>query len=306
MDLTSPNLQALFTGFHVIFDQGYAQPEPWWSKLAELVPSQSELELYGWMASDDRLKEWIGPRTIRNVMTRDRTIRNRLFELTKRIPSDKIRDDSYGVYAGVPRTMGYAAAKWPDDLALAALQGNATGFDAVAFFSGAHPVSIDNAGYGTQSNDFALALTHANYGTVRSNMQQTKADNNRVLGVMPDTLIVPPQLEDVGRSILESEMIAGSTFAGATNVGAVTNIYRGSAKLVVIPELANQATTWYLACTQRPIKPMIFQQRQAPQFVYKNQPTDDNEFWNREFIYGVDARGEVALTLWFLMARSVG
>jgi phage major head subunit gpT-like protein len=241
MDLTSPNLQALFTGFHVIFDQGYAQPEPWWSKLAELVPSQSELELYGWMASDDRLKEWIGPRTIRNVMTRDRTIRNRLFELTKRIPSDKIRDDSYGVYAGV-----------------------------------------------------------------RSNMQQTKADNNRVLGVMPDTLIVPPQLEDVGRSILESEMIAGSTFAGATNVGAVTNIYRGSAKLVVIPELANQATTWYLACTQRPIKPMIFQQRQAPQFVYKNQPTDDNEFWNREFIYGVDARGEVALTLWFLMARSVG
>ena len=55
---------------------------------------------------------------------------------------------------------------------------------------------------------------------------------------------------------------------------------------------------WYLLSTNRPIKPIIFQQRKKPQFVALDNPEDDRVFHNKEFVYGVDSRGNVGFGLW--------
>lgn len=55
---------------------------------------------------------------------------------------------------------------------------------------------------------------------------------------------------------------------------------------------------WFLLCTKRAIKPVIFQDRQAPQFVAMDDPTDHNVFRNKEFLYGVDARRNVGFGFW--------
>ncbi|MBI1246156.1 MAG: hypothetical protein GC202_14235 [Alphaproteobacteria bacterium] len=57
-------------------------------------------------------------------------------------------------------------------------------------------------------------------------------------------------------------------------------------------------TPWFLLCTNRALKPIIFQERKAPEFVAKDRVTDDNVFENKEFRYGVDARRNVGFGFW--------
>lgn len=56
-------------------------------------------------------------------------------------------------------------------------------------------------------------------------------------------------------------------------------------------------TPWFLLCTNRPIKPIIYQERKAPNFVAKDREEDENVFNKREFVYGVDMRCNVGFGL---------
>lgn len=59
-------------------------------------------------------------------------------------------------------------------------------------------------------------------------------------------------------------------------------------------------TPWFLMDLSRPLKPMIWQERKKPEFVAKDNPTDDNAFMNKKFLYGVDDRKNVGFGLWQL------
>lgn len=56
-------------------------------------------------------------------------------------------------------------------------------------------------------------------------------------------------------------------------------------------------TPWFLLCTNRPLKPIIYQERKAPMFVSKDRESDDNVFDQRRFVYGVDMRCNVGYGL---------
>ena len=55
---------------------------------------------------------------------------------------------------------------------------------------------------------------------------------------------------------------------------------------------------WFLLSTNRSLKPMIFQDREKPMFVAKDNPKDHNVFMNKEFVYGTDARYNVGFGFW--------
>lgn len=57
-------------------------------------------------------------------------------------------------------------------------------------------------------------------------------------------------------------------------------------------------TPWFLLCTKRALKPIIFQEREKPQFVAKDSPTDDNVFNKKEFVYGSEGRWNVGYGFW--------
>lgn len=61
---------------------------------------------------------------------------------------------------------------------------------------------------------------------------------------------------------------------------------------------------WYLVCSNRPVKPLIFQSRKAPEFVALDSPDDANVFGKKEFLYGVDMRCNVGFGLWQLVYAS--
>lgn len=56
-------------------------------------------------------------------------------------------------------------------------------------------------------------------------------------------------------------------------------------------------TPWFLMCTNRPLRPIIYQERKAPVFTAKDKETDDNVFDRGEFVYGVDMRCNVGYGL---------
>lgn len=308
MDLTSSNLQVFFTGLSTLYEQGYTMPAPWWTQLAMEVASDTELETYGWMDRIAKMRQWVGPRLVNNVATRSRSLTNLDWELTESIPRNKFLDDKLGMYAPIAKNMGWQAAKLPDQQLALKLQENPVCFDGLSFFNDAHLSNIDDAASATYDNDLALALTPANFGTARAAMQAFKGRDGQPAGSVASLLVVPPSLQDMAFTITQAENIAsfipGNTTAG--NAGTTTNIYRNSVKVVVVAELENQPTVWYLLDNDGIIKPFVVQMRQAPNFVYLNNPTDPNVFWRKEFIFGVDARMAFDVTLPFKALRSTG
>lgn len=63
---------------------------------------------------------------------------------------------------------------------------------------------------------------------------------------------------------------------------------------------SGSGNAWYLLDTSRALKPLIFQDRQKPQFVAKNKVDDDNVFWAKEFVYGADCRRNAGFGFWQL------
>ena len=57
-------------------------------------------------------------------------------------------------------------------------------------------------------------------------------------------------------------------------------------------------TAWYLACTTRTIKPLIFQTRKRAELVRITSPKSHKVFMTGDFLYGVDARYNVGFGLW--------
>ena len=121
-------------------------------------------------------------------------------------------------------------------------------------------------------------------------------ENGKPLNVVPDLLVVPPQLEKAALEILRADL----------DVNGSSNIYKDSVDLVVAPYLAGHPTAWYLLDTKKPVKTFIFQRRKAPVFVAKDSPDDENVFMKKEFLFGVDSRDNAGYGLWQLAYGSDG
>lgn len=76
------------------------------------------------------------------------------------------------------------------------------GPDGVGLCSTAHPRSQDDAT--TQSNEGTLALTKSNVGETRRLHMAITDDRGDIMNVMPDQLMVPPELEDDALEITKS------------------------------------------------------------------------------------------------------
>ena len=76
--------------------------------------------------------------------------------------------------------------------------------------------------------------------------------------------------------------------------------------MLVVPELSANPTYWFMADTQRAAKPFIFQKRREPEFVTLDKSTDENAFLRKEYVYGVDYRGNAGYGLPHLIYGSTG
>lgn len=225
MIINSGNLDILFTGFKAAFQGAFTGANTFHKNVALTVPSSTATEKYGWLGQMPQLREWLGPRVVKNLVAHSYAIENLDFESTVSVPRNAIEDDRYGIYTPFFAELGRAAAEHPDVLIsqLIADGFNTLCYDGQNFFDTDHPVRLNGSDK-------------------------------------------PP--------VSVSNMQAGTDEA------------------------------WYLLDCSRPIKPFIFQERRAYDLVSKDRPGDDNVFFNKEYVYGVDARANAGYGLWQLAYAS--
>lgn len=305
--LQPATLDAAFLSFDTLFQQVFNKTEVHWPKIATLITSDTEEQRHVWLSQLPELRKWVGERVVNNLRTRVTSVINDEFESTFAIPRAKFEDDKIGAYAPSVSMLGERSALWPDKLVIDALKAGTQvkTYDGQYFFDEAHPQDPDRPGVGTAQSNlfFSKALSAENYAAVRAAMMSYKDDFGVPLEVVPDLLVVPPALETTARKILNAEFI-GQVYGSNTAAAMETNVLKGTADVLVLPRLAGQDTTWYLLSTKRVVKPFIFQQRIAPEFAFLNRPTDVNVFSQREFQFGVRARGAGDYSLWFLAAMA--
>jgi phage major head subunit gpT-like protein len=294
MIINTANLQIIYQSVSTIFNEVFETTPSVLNKLATTVPSATREEIYVWLGRFPKMREWLGERVLANMKSYDYSIKNRDWESTVVIDRNDIEDDRYGVYKPLVASMAEAAKYHPDELLYELLLGGFTGlcYDGLPFFSAAHLYGPDGV---TQSNLGHGLLNSVNYAAARSLMMSLQDDQGKILNIMPDLLVVPPQLEEVGRILLNNDLIAASS-----------NQWKGSAELLVVPGLSANPTAWYLFDTKKAVKSMIFQQRRVPQVVMINKPDDESVFMNKEFKFGVDSRDNAGYGLWQLAYGSDG
>lgn len=308
MEINGPNLDAIWYGFNTLYAQAYARAEPWYPRVSMEVPSSSRQNRYAWLRLIPRLREWIGERTLRSLETADYILDNKTFEDSIVVKKEDIEDNQLGIFAPGIAMLGEQAKRWGDDLISQVIRSGGTSlcFDGQAYFSASHPTGAP--GGGTYQNLWTgMPLNAANYATVRATMGTYVGEDGKPLRVTPTHLIVPPQLELTARQILNADMIASAVPLGVNAAGGFqSNVLKGSAELIVIPELAADPAAWYLGDLSKPVKPFVFQLRKAPSQSSLTDPNSDHVFFKRQYVYGVDARGAAGYSLPFLCAKAVG
>lgn len=148
MDLTPANLNALFTGYQTAFQQGFnsmGDAGSVYEQYCMTVPSTTAVEVYPFLRSLPRMREWLGDRVVHALEAGSFSIRNRKFELTEGVSRDSIEDDSYGLYAPVFQEFGRSSREHPNELAVEVLESNPICYDGQPLFDDDHPV-LDKAG----------------------------------------------------------------------------------------------------------------------------------------------------------------
>ncbi len=291
MIINPQNLRGIYTAFNTLFTQAFDGQGPTYERIATVVPSTTESETYAWLGDIPGMREWVGDREIQNLTGSDYTIKNKDFELTVGVDRNAVEDDKLGLYRPSIQMLGESAAMHPDELVYGLLSSGFTAlcYDGKAYFATDHAVGKD-----TVSNKLTDELTARAYKTARAMMMGYKNSKGRSLGLVPDLLVVPPALEAAARDILVADFVNGTK-----------NTMQGTADIHVEPRLKSDRA-WFLLCTKRPIKPLIYQQRKKAKFVSKTAETDDNVFMSKKFLYGADSRGNAGFAFWQMAVGSDG
>lgn len=279
MVINASNLTALYTTFKTAFNQAFQAVTPQYTKIAMETTSTTSQEIYVWMEAFPSLREWIDERQIQNIKQQDWTIKNKEWESTIAVKRPQIADDQYGVFTPMFKFMGASAKSHPDEIVFSLLNDGFTakGYDGKAFFATDHAFG---------SNKGTAALSATSYGAALAALGRIKDAKGKPLfnGSEKLTLVTGPELEATARKILNNDYIS------VANGSTENNIWKGSADYVKSPKVTS-ATAWFIVVEFNGLKPLVYQNRQSPEFVQKTDPnSSDHVFMQNEFLYGVYAR----------------
>ncbi|MEF8787590.1 MAG: Mu-like prophage major head subunit gpT family protein [Planctomycetota bacterium] len=293
MEITQGNLKAAFTGLKAAFNDAVQTAETDKVKnLMETVPSNTGFEKYPVASLLGDLEEVLDEVTITSIGSFIQGVPNRTFARIVRVRRNDIADDNIGVYRPGVRQLGRRAALYPLRLAAETLTG---GFseewvDGATVFSSSHQWP----GGRSWSNRNDVALDQANFEAAVEALETRTGPDGQPLGLQPDVLVCGPANRAAAESILEVKYTDG---------GASNRHYRRY-DLLVLPRMGD-STAWFVADTD-PVKPLVLQDREGPEFTAKDDPEDDDAFYRELYAYKARRRCAVAVVAPWLMQASAG
>jgi phage major head subunit gpT-like protein len=314
LQLNRTTAESLFIQFSALYQAAYEAVPTFYDKIATIMPSGTSTNLYHWIAQIPGMRQWLGSRVTNAAVLRDYSLTNVPYESTISLDKHKVADDQYGSFGSVVQAQGQAVARWPDERIAAAVEAGTTTlcYDGVYFFNDSHPVSLEDSSLSTFSNNLTGAskvLATDPLGVWQAGseaMANFKGESNKPLGLIADTMMVGPldkrwAIQAAHAEIVPQTFSASAAATTTIAVAGVSNVYQGDFTVIVNPYLTTRAT--YIMCLNRPVKPFIWQLREAPKFVPLVDPTLPNMFYQKEFVYGSEGRAAEGYSLPFLAVR---
>ena len=263
------------------------------SELGMNVPSTTATEIHAWLCQIPGFVEWIGDRVAKRLTEHGLKVDNKDYVNTVTVGRNKVLDNQYGMYATVIEQMGAEGADdafWLD-LLIESLVSTALWADGEAFFS-----ATRKFGDVTCNNIIDSTLSQANLKAACNRMLGFKGDQNISLNVVPYMVLCGKTAFWTAKKFCEDETVSDD--AGES----VSNETRGIATPRWHYGLNDDA--WYMLGVKGSIRPLCAQRRQeATALQTLVNPNDPNVFWQKEFVYGTDLRGNGFRPFPFLIVR---
>ncbi len=267
----------------VVFKDEYARPvDNSWMQLCTEMNSTKASEKYGFLGANPSMREFRDERQPSGFQENAFTIANKKYESTISINKDAIDDDQYGQIALQVRRLAETVRSYKEECAYTVLcNGDAstygTCYDGNEFFDTSHK---EGTYYTTnQSNLGTDVLSQTSLSAARTKMMGFRDDRGNKLRKVPDTIIVPPELEDTAIQLTKS-----ATVDASGNI----NVNQGRYKILVTPYFPD-SDSWILAKTNGVMKPLIYQNREDAVFQALEGESETG-FMRDEWMYGVKCR----------------
>ncbi len=270
--------------------------------LSTRVVSNSDREVYRWLGTVPRVREWGSGRLAQGLRTENYSIDNLKYEATIEVDRDEISDDQTGQIRLRVAELAQRAATHKDYMiAQLLINGENPGnnsYDGVSFFSALHASGES----GNQSNLLTASADEQDAPTVEEFKEALKAGIGTMLNYKDDQgepiLISASSLVCV---VPPSMLFTASEAINATVVDNQTNVMRGIARVVAFPWLTDQSK-WYLLKTDGVVRPFIFQDREPIEFTALTGDSDEG-FRREKYLFGVRARYRMAYGYWQYSVR---
>ena len=281
-------MQQVSKGLSKVFNDALQNNVCDYKKIATEIKANTMSVDYGWVGDLPNMREWVGDRELKDLSANKYTIQRKKWESTIQVERDVIEYDNLGIVK--PRVQGMAEAIGAhyDDLVFSLLEKNETCYDGKTFFATDHPVGSE-----TFSNSHSLELTRENLLAVRKEMRAITNEFGKPLRIVPNLLIVPPELEAKALEILNAQFVNGGD----------SNITYKICDYLVCDRLSDEGA-WYLLDVSKTLKPLILQINKKVEFVALDNPTDENVFMKDAFLYGTRSEDNAGYGLWQLAAKS--
>ena len=219
--LTRKDIARLLTsGVRTEFQKGVSSIVNVYPQITTEIPSTKAEEVYAWLGSNPRLREWKDERRGKALLEKGFTLKNKDWEATISVDRNAMDDDQYGQVKIRANTLGASAKKGYDEELATVIQAGETElcYDGQYYFDTDH----SEGSSGSQSNYSAsgLALSVANAKTVITTMMAYKDDQGGIVGINPTHIMVPPALEFTAREIFDPQG------TGDTNANTSLKKYR--------------------------------------------------------------------------------
>jgi len=287
-NVNSDVLAGLRTNFQAIFNKALGDNASMLTdvtKIATEIPSSSEKESLNWFGITPSLTEWKDKRQMNGLLPYTYTLTNRDWANGLEVDRDAILDDKLSMLPPRIRSMtkAYYRAVIREVFSLLDKGASTKAYDGGNMFATSRTIAKS----GTINNYLS-----GNYSDSETEVRQAISDGvaamtsfcddwGEPLNLMPDTIVCSPAMT--------------LTIQQALRPG-VAGVIRPEAQVVnpnnviTSPWLKTTAKDWFLLCTSEEIKPVVFVNRQAPQFASLDNITDHDAFMMKKYYYGCDAR----------------
>lgn len=235
--------------------------------------SLSDKEIY-WMAGTvPGIKEWIENITYEELLDYRLEVKNKDWNDGILVERNTLDDSEIkGSINMWIKSMANLVRDFPDQLCQDLLVANSAAFDGTAFFADTRPNIdtggnvIDNLYPGTGTT---FAQFSADYAGAKNQLLGFRDKHDRAFNKKASLVaFVPQHLSDLANQLLN--LRADRVYTGAAEI---SNIYRGTAEIIINWEQGASNDDWYLVNKTNPIKPFLIQDRATTKWTHK----DDSE-----------------------------